>query len=36
MENTMTMSKSYEQKMRERRRELFEQAPGEEDAVEKR
>lgn len=35
MENTMTMSKSYEQKMRERRRELFEQAPGEE-AVEKR
>ena len=35
MENTMTMSKSYEQKMLERRRELFEQAPGEE-AVEKR
>ena len=30
MENTMTMSKSYEQKMLERRRELFEQAPGEE------
>ncbi|HIQ84145.1 MAG TPA: DNRLRE domain-containing protein, partial [Candidatus Pullichristensenella stercorigallinarum] len=35
MENTMTMSKSYEQKLLERRSELFEQAPGEE-AVEKR
>ena len=35
MENTMTMSKSYEQKLLERRSQLFEQAPGEE-AVEKR
>ena len=35
MENTMTMSKSYEQKMLERRSELFEQARGEE-ALEKR
>ena len=35
MENTMTMSKSYEQKMLERRSELFEQARGDE-ALEKR
>ena len=35
MENTMTMSKSYEQKLLERRSQLFEQARGEE-AVEKR
>ena len=35
MENTMTMSKSYEQKMLERRSELFEQARGDE-VLEKR
>ena len=35
MENTMTMSKSYEQRLLERRSELFEQTPGEE-AIERR